>query len=115
MAQQAAREAERDIQMGEEIIKKFEMNLSKVISWTFQCGEKRKDTVFDKKDNNMLFTLYIKKFKNDADRVLVFPIKQIGDIVFKESLMQHVKNSKKIAYGIDNYNEFESWLKKFGV
>ena len=101
--------------MAMNLSKKFDMNLSKVISWTFQCGEKRKDTVFNKRDNNMLFTLYVKKFKSDIDRVLVFPIKEIGDIVFKESLMEHVKNSKKIAYGIDNYSEFENWLTKFGI
>ena len=57
----------------------------------------------------------IKKFKTDVDRVLVFPIKKIGDIIFKNSLMEHVRDSKKIVYGIDNYRDFEKWLVKFGI
>lgn len=94
---------------------KFNSKLSNTISWSFQHGKNRKDTVFNNIDNNIIFSLYIKKFKSDIDRVLVFPIKKIGDIIFKESLMEHVKSSKKVAYGIDNYQDFDKWLIKFGI
>jgi hypothetical protein len=101
--------------MAKNLSKKFNTKLTDTISWTFQFGEQRKDKVFDNNDNNIIFTLYIKKFKTDVDRVLVFPIKKIGNIIFKESLMEHVRDSKKIAYGIDNYKDFEKWLVKFGI
>jgi len=101
--------------MAKNLSKKFNIKISDSISWTFQHGERRKDKVFDNNDNNIIFTLYIRKFKTDIDRVLVFPIKKIGDIIFKNSLMEHVRDSKKIVYGIDNYVDFEKWLVKFGI
>ena len=101
--------------MAKNLSKKFNIKISNSVSWTFQFGEKRKDKVFNNNDNNIIFTLYIKKFKTDVDRVLVFPIKKIGDIIFKNSLMEHVRDSKKIVYGIDNYRDFEKWLVKFGI
>lgn len=65
------------------------------LSWTFQCGEKRKDIILQQPDTWIVFVEC-----NDLAnyRCNVYPPFQIKELVFKEPRLARLKNHKRVVY-----------------
>lgn len=65
------------------------------LSWTFQCGLQRRDTILDDAEAWVLFVAY-----DDAApyTCYVYPPYQIKELDFAEPRLQRLKSSKKVVY-----------------
>ncbi len=65
------------------------------LSWTFQAGEKRSDTILQRANAWVIFVEY-----NDCNphECFVYPPYQIKSLLFKEPKLQHLKAHKKVVY-----------------
>jgi hypothetical protein len=69
------------------------------LSWTFQSGDSRKDSILHKPDAWVIFVEY-----DDTDPKKnpycchVYPPFQIKELTFKQPKLSHLKTSKKVVY-----------------
>ncbi|MDB5197132.1 MAG: hypothetical protein JWP88_1503 [Flaviaesturariibacter sp.] len=65
------------------------------VSWTFQCGSHRRDTILDKPEAWVIFVLFDDQHPY---RFAVYPPFQIKELVFGEPKLARLKGSKKVVY-----------------
>ena len=65
------------------------------LSWTFQCGQKRRDIILDKPDAWVIFVEYDDTHPYQCN---VYPPYQIKELKFGEPKLEYLKQSKKVIY-----------------
>ncbi len=65
------------------------------LSWTFQSGSLRKDSIIDKHDAWVVFVEYDDTKPHNCK---VLPPFQIKELIFGEPKLSYLKDSKKIVY-----------------
>lgn len=65
------------------------------LSWTFQCGAKRKDTILTKPDAWVVFVEYDDTAPYNC---YIYPPYQIKNLIFSEPKLPHLIGHKKVIY-----------------
>ena len=65
------------------------------LSWTFQCGEKRKDTILTKPEAWVVFVEYDDTAPYNC---YIYPPYQIKNLIFSEPKLPHLIGHKKVIY-----------------
>ena len=69
--------------------------LKYTLSWTFQAGEKRKDSIFENPEAWVVFVEYDDLHPYNC---YVYPPYQIKNLEFKEPKLKYLKEHKKVVY-----------------
>ena len=67
------------------------------LSWTFQCGIKRRDIILDKPDAWVIFVEY-DDMHEPYQTCFVLPPFQIKELRFSEPKLSHLRGHKKVVY-----------------
>lgn len=65
------------------------------LSWTFQCGPRRRDQILQQPDAWIAFVEYDDV---QAVRFNVYPLFQIKELTFGDPLLPHLRGHKKVVY-----------------
>lgn len=65
------------------------------LSWMFQDGQYKKDTILNKPESWVVFTVFDDK---NPFNVYVYPPYQIKELTFAPPKLEHLKGSKKVVY-----------------
>jgi len=74
------------------------------LSWTFQAGHIRRDRILAKPEAWVFFVEYIDT-KHSPNELIVYPPKQIKDLVFEDPVLPYLRGEKLVVYKKANFVE----------